>query len=267
MTAQYGPQDDPRTIEDLVAVALAHGDDEIAWDAVVALQWRGSRDVLQCAKKLSQSECFTERRLAAQLLGQLGLPDRTFPEESAATLIRMLEGENDEDVQKAILIAFSHLYDVQVIPMAVRFSTHWNFEIRLAVTMAVMGLKVPEAIQLLIRLSHDSDSSVRDWATFGIGTLSDVDTPMVRLALAERLKDDSQVVRCEALVGLARRGDHQVIESLKTELAGECVDTLAVEAAEWIGASELRPFLLQLRDWWDVDTELLERAIAKSTEL
>lgn len=264
MTTQRCPQADPRSIEALVTAALTETDDEVAWDAVCALQWRGSRDVLQCAERLSLSECTAERRLAADILGQLGLPDRTFPEESAKILFQMLEVENDAAILKTIFIAFSHLNDVRVIPMAEKLSTHLNSEVRYGVALAVMALDEQRAISLLIRLTQDTDSKVRDWATFGIGTISEVDTPEVRDALADRMADADDDARGEALVGLARRKDQRVVEALKRELSGECIGTLSVEAAELIGSAELRSLLLELRDWWDVDAELLERAIAAS---
>lgn len=266
MTANFPPYDAPRTIQELVGVALTAANDDTAWDAVRSLHEKGNRDVLQIAKLMSRSEHPAERRLAADILGQLGLPYRTFPEESVAILVQMLTTEEDEAVLKSIFIAFSHLNEIRVIPLAAAFSTHLSAEVRFAVALAVMGLEDQRAIDLLIRLSTDCDSKVRDWATFAIGTFSEIDTPEIRDALVTRLNDSDEDVRDEALVGLARRGDQRVIEPLERELSGECVGRLAVEAAEWIGSLQLRAALLTLRDWWDIDTELLERAIAKSQE-
>jgi len=67
----------------------------------------------------------------------------------------------------------------------------------------------------LIRLSADSSVEVRDWATFGLGSLTDVDTPEVRDAFVARLVDDDAIVRGEAFVGLAKRQDARVIEPLR----------------------------------------------------
>lgn len=72
------PSNDPRSVDDLVNCALNESDDEAAWDAVCALHWKGNREVLRSAETLCSSPCVQERRLGADILGQLGVPDRTF---------------------------------------------------------------------------------------------------------------------------------------------------------------------------------------------
>ena len=88
-----------------------------------------------------------------------------------------------------------------------------------------------------------------------------MDTPALRDALAGRLADEDDDARCEAMVGLARRGDPRVIPPLLKALASESVWALEVEAASLIGDPRLYPELVALRGWWDVDEELLEGAI------
>ena len=88
-----------------------------------------------------------------------------------------------------------------------------------------------EAIAALVALSRDEDEEVRSWATFGLASQCEVDTDAVRQALVDRFDEEDVEVRGEALVGLARRGDPRVIEPLATELRGETVGVLAVEAA------------------------------------
>lgn len=78
------------------------------------------------------------------------------------------------------------------------------------------------------------------------------------------IKDDTIAeIRGEALLGLAIRKDQRVIEPLITELESGCVGRLSVEAALAIGDNRLYPSLMKLQDWWDVDVELLQAAIAK----
>ena len=62
-------------------------------------------------------------------------------------------------------------------------------------------------------------------------------------------------------MGLAERKDERVVPFIAAALAAESVGALAVEAAGVIGAPEILPTLLELRSWWDVDTEMLETAI------
>jgi len=67
----------------------------------------------------------------------------------------------------------------------------------------------------------DVDDSVRDWATFGIGSLCDIDTPELRDALAARLADADEEVRGEAVVGLATRGDNRAIRAIVQAFASD----------------------------------------------
>jgi HEAT repeat protein len=114
---------------------------------------------------------------------------------------------------------------------------------------------------MLILLSEDEDESVRDWATFSLGSQGDVDTPGVRQALYRRLEDADFDTRSEAMVALAQRKDQRVIPFIAGALANDTVGALAVEAASAIGSPDLLPALLELRSWWDVDVKLLETAI------
>src|SRR4051812_35220095 len=91
------PRNDIRSVNELISSALSESDDEHTyWDAVVALQWRGTREILDRASELCRSACAVERRLGAGILGQLGVPDRTFPGEGVRILSAMLESEREQ---------------------------------------------------------------------------------------------------------------------------------------------------------------------------
>src|SRR5260370_15222953 len=99
---------DPRATEELIHIVLTEPDENVAWDAVTVLQYRGSQDVLEAARKLCGSESHRERRLGAGILGQLGIPHRTFPDEYLEVLTGMLPGEEHTGVLSAIGIALGH---------------------------------------------------------------------------------------------------------------------------------------------------------------
>ena len=201
------PKSDPRPVEELISSALSEPDEEHTyWDAVVALHWRGTREVFDRTSQLCQSLCPMERRLGADILGQLGCPDRSFPKECPQILLGMLEREEDHRVLDAILVALSHHRAPEAIGPASRFRHHADPEVRLGVVFALMGYENQEAHGVLIELTRDADAQVRDWATFALGTQCETDTPAIRDALADRLADTDDETRCEALVGLARRG-------------------------------------------------------------
>jgi HEAT repeat protein len=130
--------------------------------------------------------------------------------------------------------------------------------------LALASTECPEAITNLVSLSRDADDDVRDWATFTLGTLFETDTQQIRDALFDRITDRHDDTRGEALLGLARRKDSRIVDALRTELGSDWVGTLAVEAAEALASAELRQHLVDLRRWWDVDPQLLARAVTAS---
>jgi hypothetical protein len=77
----------------------------------------------------------------------------------------------------------------------------------------------------------------------------------------ERLADVDDDTRCEALVGLARRGDRRVLPALQNSLSSKSVCSGDVEAAALIGDPLLLEKLIAPREWREVDKELLDEAI------
>jgi HEAT repeat protein len=253
---------DPRTNDHLISEALlCSRDDDSYWDIVWTLHRRDTPDMLARAEGLARSTQSAERRLGADILGQLGSPERTFLKQCAAILLEMLEREDDTEVLHAILIALGHLRLPEAIEPASRFRAHPDPNVRHGVVVALMGHDISRAVECLIELSRDYDAHNRDWATFALGSQINLDTPTVREALIERVNDVDFDTRSEAIVGLAQRGDRRVVPLLVRELTSDCVGILAVEAALTIAAPELLPHLLALKAWWDVDPGLLAQAI------
>lgn len=77
----------------------------------------------------------------------------------------------------------------------------------------------------------DRDPEVRNWATFGLGQQSDMDSDAIRQALKKQLSDDDPDVRYEAIIGLGRRRDRRALSFLKTMLHNDPDDVFAREAA------------------------------------
>ena len=84
------PANDPRTTDELIFVALNAADDDERWDAIRSLHWRGSHEVLDCATQLTTGQSPSERRLGADILGQLGVPERFLPDQCKSILRVML---------------------------------------------------------------------------------------------------------------------------------------------------------------------------------
>ncbi len=109
------------------------------------------------------------------------------------------------------------------------------------------------AVGALIELSRDSHSLVRDWATFGIGQQTSLDSTEIREALLERGEDDDPVVRGEALMGLAQRQDLRVVPLIHRELCGEFHGSWAVEAAKMMADMSFYTPLLSLHERLDTE--------------
>jgi HEAT repeat protein len=254
---------DPRPTHELISTALTEPDEHRAWEAVTVLHFRGNWEVLEAARQLCRSECPQERRLGADILGQLGVPERTYPDQCVEMLLEVLEHEQDEGVLHAVGVALGHLNDRRGVASLVRLKNHASWQVRYAVVFGLSCLVDDRAIQTLIELSSDEDEVIRDWAPFGLARQIDPDTQEIRDALVKRLTDTDPETRAEALAGLARRGDERVIEPLIKELSSDCVARLVVEAAETIGDPRLYPAVLQLKAWWDVDPDFLEAALSR----
>ncbi len=244
--------------DELVSFALSHldseGDVDPYWEAVCELHKRGTREVFEAATRLLVSDCPSERTLGADIHGQIGVSighyDKPFAAESARLLAALLELEDDEDVIHAALIALGHLHKEACIPAVVRFANHPDSIIRYSVTHAMAGLDDERAIVTLITLTTDADEVVRDWATFALGTQTDWDGPELRAALWARLSDSDNIVRGEALKGLARRRDERAVEATIEELRGPDPHEYAVEAAGELADPRLVPALEALRLRW-----------------
>lgn len=136
---------------------------------------------------------------------------------------------------------------------------------RLALARAVPILAEPnhltEVRQILIDLMRDPYPEVRNWSTFALAELVELDDDEVRAALIHELKDKDFDAKAEALYGLALRGDPAALPALREVLRSDKVGRLHVRAALALADPALEPLLAPLLEWWDVDVELLEAAI------
>lgn len=228
---------DPRSVPALFAAAL-QCDDDNAWDAVAALHWRGSKEVLEKACALTKTAEAATRARAADILGQIGLPARTFPEESFAAVLPLLDDAADEVVFSAIF-ALQHIDRDRAAPYIIRFATHSDDSIRYAAACALGAVDSVEANETLLFLMNDRDAEVRNWATFGLGQQSDADSSEIKEALATRLLDADADVRYEAIIGLGRRRDRRALGFLKTMLHDDPDDVFARQSATKLLGLEL----------------------------
>lgn len=199
------------------------------WSAVVALHHLGSQKVLDRAVALTSSEDPRERARGADILGQLGVPEHSFPDRCIEVVTELLERDAHPLVLSSAAVALGHL-DGKTEPL-LRHVGHADCNVRYGVAWALGGRWDPEAVAALIRLTEDEDSDVRDWATFGLGAIGQVNSPEVREALFRRLDDEDCDTQFEAVCGLARCRDGRVAVPLRDALAEDPGNDYLQEAA------------------------------------
>jgi HEAT repeat protein len=251
------------TVGDLFRLSLS-GDreDEAAWEAVRQLHKLGNKEVFDKAVALTSSSEALHRARGADILGQLGVstePSAILIPERLDSLLELLKDESDPLVLDAAIVALGHLRESEGIRAILLFSQHPDENVRYAVAWALpSGLgKETDVIATLMQLMRDSDSDVRDWATFGLGTQSEADSEAIRGALFERLPDTDQDTRAEAAVGLAKRKDLRVLPVVLEELDRDEYGVLYEEAASFLlGLDGVKP-----KDWesWRYIEELRTR--------
>lgn len=220
-------KDDPRSIPELIAAATdwTREDGWGDWEAVAALHRIGSREVLDQALVLVASNDPRVRARGADILGQLGSPERNFLDECLAAATKLIAQDTDPRVLDAAATALGHLHDSRGNDALISISRNADAHVRFAVAFALGGRNEPAAIATLIQLTTDEDGHVRDWATFGLGELGETDTPEVREALYSRINDPDADTRYEALCGLAKRLDHRALPVLVRALEAALEDT------------------------------------------
>ncbi|WP_432753469.1 ankyrin repeat domain-containing protein [Streptomyces sp. JL2001] len=152
----------------------------------------------------------------------------------------------DREPALAVVTALGAVGDASALPELLPFASHPDAEVRRALGCALTGLVPagrPQAVDVLVRLSRDHDAGVRDWATLALAELPE-DTPLLREALAARLRDTDPDTVAEAARGLAMRQDPRATEVLASILAdgdpeGSARDT-ALAALEHIGNERVR---------------------------
>lgn len=230
------------SVDELLAVVVREQDDDTRWTAIQELHALGTREVFERAVQLCNKSSSQERVAGADILGQLN----AFSDDAIETLMLLL-GDPDSAVIEAAVHALSQKQDARTIDALSRVAQHDASNVRWAVATALEDLIGDErAERVLLTLMRDGDTSVRDRATFAVGSLSDHDTPRIRAALAERLRDEDRAVANEAALGLARRHDARAILYIADAVGSS--DTEIEEAADEITSPDMLTELLKARD-------------------
>lgn len=231
------------SVDELFAVVVREQDDDARWSAIQALHALGTREVFDRAVQLCRSVQSAERVAGCDILGQLN----AWSDDALQTLVAMLD-DGEATVVEAAIHALAQRQDARTIDALSRVAEHDASNVRWAVATALEDLIGDErAERVLLTLMRDGDTSVRDRATFAVGSLSDHDTPRIRAALVERLRDEDRAVANEAALGLARRRDARAIPYLAEAIVSTDGAELE-EAVDEITSSDMLTELLKARD-------------------
>lgn len=253
--------------------AESHGalDSEDVWDSY----WRAlrelnsfGREALEAGRALLGGE-YWDRELGCDLLGTLCNPDENgWGLEIALELVTLGSSETETDVIWSLVAALGHVANPIGAPTLHKFRTHFDRDVRLAVAQAIPWCHVASdhselglVVETLLELMEDEHSEVRNWATFGIARLLEVDGLAIRSALLRRLNDDDEEVRVEAICGLARRRDKRSFEPLLAALESGDPSWTLVEAAGYLTDERLLGALRNLLGTFDSWLSMLEDSI------
>lgn len=265
------------TTTELITLALTQDrDEDLYWDTISTLWCRPDVATFESASHLLKSGEWEHRAVGVDIMAQLGIssvnPLPVFREQAVAMLSPMaLDPRNAQpELLNSIICAISHQGDPASLDLLIRFKNDPYWQIRWNIVCSLPKFQDERAVEALIEMTEDEDETVRDWATFGLGTQCDVDTPEVREALARRLQDTDNDTRNEAIRGLAARGDKRVLHALKRELETGNPQCLAIQAVCEVPPPSLLPALLHLKALdleGGTEDETLDSAIAKCRAL
>jgi len=221
-------------------------EDEAPWEAVCKLRYLGTREVFNIAREWCSSEDPLKRARGIDVLAQLGKtadhPINSFSDESYSVVTNLLHRETEIRPLSSAVAALGHLDDPRAILIIARFCSHPNSEIRFSVACALGSIpNDPLIVEELLVLMADPDEDVRDWATFGLGVLGNVDSPEIREALGQRLHDENEDVREEAMVSLGKRENRRVLSPMLAALDQATVSDRVIEAAYLMLGMENEP--------------------------
>lgn len=263
------------TSEKLFTRLLTYKSETAHWDTIRELRSRAGKDIFEKACQLIRSTKVQERIIGAEILSQFGTPPRLWIKSILKLFFETLQKEKNAKVISTLLYGIGHNSEHLTrndIAYICTWKNNQNIEVQQALVFALGGLDNTIALDTLISFTESKQSSIRDWATFGIGALSDKDNAIIRKALWNRLSDKHKATRQEAIFGLAKRKDLRVKDVLKKEL--EIIDhhgSYILEAIEVLGDRDfielLQRKIVTNKKTQSINEDWLKDCVAKLKEI
>lgn len=246
------------------------------WENIRELRQRPNTAVYNQAYKLAESESDKEKIIGIYVLAQLGFDPRFQQKKTVGLYFKLLENEQSPKVISAILSSIGHNNEnlnKNEVSKLIKLKNHTYSDVRFQLTLALSGLENEKAITTLIELSQDKYADVRNWSTFCLGRLIEVNNAEITRALWNRVNDENQETKLEAIAGLANRKDKRVNEIIKRELQNGEYGILLFDAIETLNDKDFLPLLTknlklaenddEIPDGWVVDLKNCIKKINK----
>ncbi len=188
-------------------------EEDVYWANIRELRSRPSDEVYKKAVELTKAYNPSHKSIGILILAQLGFKPRFNQSKTVNLYFELLNKKQDYKVIEDILYGIGHNnsnLSTNQIDSIIKFASNEITEVRQALLSAISGINNPKAIEVLINLTNDSEDSIRDWATFGLGSQLDVSSPEILEALWQRTEDSVEEVRVEAIAGLVNRNIPEV---------------------------------------------------------
>ena len=254
-----------RSIDLRIEAALATMNEDCRWELIGGIVGECPDEVLETSRLMLTSADGRCRTLAADILGRLVSVDPGARNAASQVLQKALAIEFEPCARASMIAALGHVGSPQPLATIIGMAEDDDPSVRLAVAFAIATVSPQplshEARFALIKLSGDGEPEVRDWATFGLGTLTADDGPDVRAALLARTGDPSRQTRAEALFGLAVRRDPRAVPHLIRALESPSVGVLVLDAAAEAADPRLLPALWALQRAGLADAVRVRKAI------
>lgn len=235
------------TDDELILRLCNNRSNKSRWDNINELRKRPSEELFLKCVELTKSKDPKIRIIGIDILAQMGVTPRPFLKQTLKLYFDLLNIENAPEVLMSLLYSIGHNNDKlnkTQIEKLCTFSDSDNNLVKEGLVSALGFINELNSINVLIKLSTDKLSHIRDWATFYIGQ-SERNNKTIREALWARINDKHQNTRFEAIVGLAKRKDSRITEIIKKELIDGEYGTLLFEAIIETGDKQFLPLLRQ----------------------
>jgi len=245
---------------------LPEENDDAYWAAVYQLRSAGPQECWALVAPLAQEGRTQVRALVPDVLRYFD--PHPLREEAVNLMAEMLSTETQPTVLAAIAAAFVDLKHELAADLLPALLSHPDANVRSAAVHGLLTVTGPRTVRHFVAASTDGDTDVRNWATFGLrmllgerGDAEAIDTEEIRNALAERLGDENDEIRAEAILGLATRQDPRALDPLKHELRHWPDWDHYLEAAAHLRSPQLYPLLKALLKQYPEEQGVLAAAI------